>query len=129
MNSGPGMWHLMTGHMRSEIRRGTVAWADLDPVRGREQAGRRPVLVVASDLYLEQADTLAIVVPATSEDRGWPNHVELQGPELSLPRPTFAMTEQPRTITRERLVGAIGAVDAHTMGEVDRWLRDFLALY
>lgn len=112
----------------SELRRGTVVWAELDPVRGREQAGRRPVLVVASDLYLEQADTLAIVVPATTVDRGWPNHVLLRGPRLDLPRPTYAMTEQPRAVTRDRFVEDVGIVDAATMSEVDRWLRDFLAL-
>ena len=105
-----------------------VVWAELDPVRGREQAGRRPALVVASDLYLEQADTLAIIVPATSRDRGWPNHVLLQGSALSLSEPTFAMTEQPRTVTRDRLVEVVGIVDAGVMREVDRWLRDFLAL-
>lgn len=112
----------------TEIRRGALVWAELDPVRGRKQAGRRPVLVIASDLYLEQADTLAIIVPATTTDRGWPNHVPLRGPSLSLSEPTYAMTEQPRTITRERLHGVIGVVDAATMAEVDRWLRDFLAL-
>jgi len=112
----------------SDLRRGTVAWAELDPVRGREQAGRRPVLVVASDLYLEQADTLAIIVPATTKDRGWPNHVRLRGEDLALPSATFAMTEQPRTITRERLFDVAGVVDATTMREVDGWLRDFLAL-
>ncbi|WP_238385069.1 type II toxin-antitoxin system PemK/MazF family toxin [Nesterenkonia muleiensis] len=112
----------------SELRRGSVAWAELDPVRGREQAGRRPVLVVASDLYLEQADTLAIVLPATTNDRGWPNHVLLRGPQLDLRQPTFAMTEQPRTVTRDRFVGETGVVDSATMHEVDRWLRDFLAL-
>lgn len=103
-------------------------WAELDPVRGREQSGRRPVLVVASDLFLEQADTLAIVLPATTNDRGWPNHVRLRGPGLDVSQPTFAMTEQPRTITRDRLVGTLGVVDHETMREVDRWLRDFLAL-
>lgn len=112
--------------MASELRRGMVMWADLDPARGREQAGRRPVLLVASDVYLEQADTLAIIVPATTSDRGWPNHVPLRGPELSLPAPTFAMTEQPRTITRDRLVRAAGVVDRATMDDVDRWLHDFL---
>ncbi|NLG23318.1 MAG: type II toxin-antitoxin system PemK/MazF family toxin [Actinomycetales bacterium] len=111
----------------ADLQRGSVAWAELDPVRGREQSGRRPVLVVASDLYLEQA-TLAIVLPATTTDRGWPNHVLLAGPRLGLAQPTFAMTEQPRTVTRERLVTQIGIVDATTMREVDRWLRDFLAL-
>ncbi len=86
------------------------------------------MLVVASDLYLEQADTLAIVLPATTNDRGWPNHVLLRGPQLDLRQPTFAMTEQPRTVTRDRFVGETGVVDSATMHEVDRWLRDFLAL-
>lgn len=111
-----------------ETRRGAVVWAELDPVRGREQAGRRPVLVVASDLYLEQADTLAIVVPATTTPRDWPNHVLLRGQGLELPMPTYAMTEQPRTVTRDRFVADAGIVDAATMREVDGWLRDFLAL-
>jgi mRNA interferase MazF len=105
-----------------------VVWAELDPVRGREQAGRRPALVIASDLYLEQADTLAIVVPATTTRRGWPNHVLLRGPDLDLQRAAYAMTEQPRTVTRDRFVGEVGVVDAATMREVDRWLADFLAM-
>lgn len=111
-----------------ELARGSVVWAELDPVRGREQAGRRPVLVVSSDLFLEQADTLVIIVPATTRDRGWPNHVPLRGPGIDLPQPTFAMTEQPRTVTRDRFVEAAGTVDRATMKDVDRWLRDFLAL-
>lgn len=118
----------MTAEPVSELRRGQVVWAELDPVRGHEQAGRRPALVVASDLYLEQADTLAIVLPATTTDRGWPNHILLSGPRLGLSEPTYAMTEQPRTVTRERLVGSIGVVDAATMRAVDGWLRDLLAL-
>lgn len=112
----------------SDLRRGMVVWAELDPVRGREQAGRRPALVIASDIYLEQADTLAIIVPGTTNDRGWPNHVRLTGPDLTLGQPTFAMTEQPRVVTRERIFGVVGTVDSATMREVDRWLRDFLAL-
>lgn len=114
--------------MPTELRRGMVVWVELDPVRGREQAGRRPALVVASDLYLQQADSLAIIVPATTVDRAWPNHVRLRGAGLDLEPPTFAMTEQPRVITRERVVGVAGVVDAATMREVDVWLRDFLAL-
>lgn len=114
--------------MVSDLRRGMVVWVDLDPVRGREQAGRRPALVIASDLYLEQADTLAIIVPATTIDRGWPNHVPLRGSNLALTQPTYAMTEQPRTVTRQRLHDVAGTVDPATMRDVDRWLRDFLAL-
>ena len=97
-------------------------------MRGREQGGRRPALAIASGLYLEQADTLAIIVPVTTNDRGWPNHVVLKGPGLALDQPSFAMTEQPRTIARDRLHDLAGTVDGATMKEVDGWLRDFLAL-
>ena len=113
--------------MPPDLRRGTVVWAELDPTRGREQAGRRPALIIASDLYLEQADTLAIILPATTIERGWPNHVRLRGPAFTPTRPTFAMTEQPRTVTRQRLHDVIGAVDRETMDEVDQWLRVFLS--
>lgn len=113
----------------TELRRGEVVWVDLDPVRGREQAGRRPALVIASDLFLDQADTLAIIVPATTIFRGWPNHILLRGEQLQLERPSYAMTEQPRTISRDRVVGAAGVVNQATMREVDGWLRDFLALH
>ena len=105
-----------------------VVSAELDPARRREQAGRRPALIIASDLYLEQADTLVIIVPTTSKNRGWPNHIPLRGPDLALAQPTFAMTEQPRTIARDRLFEVVGTIDAMTMHEVDRWLSDFLAL-
>ena len=73
-------------------------------------------------------DTLAIVLPATTTDRGWPNHILLRGPRLDLSKPTFAMTEQPRTVTRDRLVGDAGRVDGAAMRDVDGRLRDFLSL-
>lgn len=113
--------------MSQPWRRGAVVWADLDPVRGREQAGRRPVLVVASDAYLQVVDTLTVVVPVTSVDRGWPNHVLLAGAP-GLDRPSWAMTEQPRTLDRRRLADVAGQVDAATLAAVDQWLRDFLEL-
>lgn len=105
-----------------------VVWAELDPVREREQSGRRLALVIASDLYLEQTHTLAIIVPCTTRDRGWPNHVKLSGQNLNLPSDTYAMTEQPRTVTRERLFEVAGMIDIDVMREVDVWLRDFIAL-
>lgn len=107
--------------------RGVVARADLSPTRGREQSGRRPVLVVASDGYLAAASTLAIVLPVTTTDRGWPNHVALRG-DTGLDRPSWAMTEQVRTVARDRLVEVVGLVDGATLREVDVWLRDLLAL-
>ncbi len=111
----------------TEIRRGSVVWFDANPVRGREQGGHRPGLVIASDGYLRTATTLTIVLPVTTTDRGWPNHIRLRG-DLDLDLPSFAMTEQPRTVDRARITSVAGVVDDDTMDEVDRWLRVFLGL-
>lgn len=110
------------------LLRGALVWADLAPLRGREQGGHRPVLVIASRPYLELVTTLAVIVPVTSVDRGWPNHVRLRG-AVGLDRPSWAMTEQVRTITRERVSAVVGLVDDDTLADVDVWLRDFLALH
>lgn len=53
---------------------------------------------------------------------------ERRRPDLSLAQASCTMTEQPRTVTRGLLLDVSGVVDAETMHEVDRWLRDFLAL-
>lgn len=111
----------------SSLVRGAVAWADLSPVRGREKAGRRPCLVVASRGYLATVTTLVIVIPVTTVDRGWPNHVLLRG-SPGLDRRSWAMTEQVRTIARDRLGDVVGVVDDATLADVDTYLRDFLAL-
>jgi mRNA interferase MazF len=105
---------------------GTVVWVSLDPTVGREQARTRPAVVVASTGYLQAVRDLAIVVPATTTDRRWPHHVQLRGPALTLPRRTFAMTEQPRTISRSRIVDYAGTVDDDCLGAIRRWLDDFL---
>ena len=112
--------------MTGALAPGSVVWVTLDPTVGREQAGRRPAVVVASLGYLEAVAELVIIVPATTSDRGWPQHVQLAGPALTLSRPTFAMTEQPRTISRQRIASAAGRVDSTCLASIRRWLDDFL---
>ena len=61
------------------LEQGTVFWAWLDPAVGREQAGRRPVVVVSSDGYADVVTSLLVVVPVSRVDRGWPDQVPLSG--------------------------------------------------
>jgi len=110
-----------------DLRQGDVVWAVPDPAVGREQAGRRPAVVVASDDYLEQVTRLAVVVPVTRTDRGWPNHVTLTG-DTGLPADSFAMTEQIRTIDRRRVQRVTGRVDTDTQAAINQWLGDFLGI-
>ena len=57
-------------------RRGDVISVDLDPVRGHEQGGRRPALVLSADDY-NRVVGLALVVPITMKAKGYPFEVQL----------------------------------------------------
>ncbi|MEO8107983.1 MAG: type II toxin-antitoxin system PemK/MazF family toxin [Actinomycetes bacterium] len=103
-----------------------VVWVAPDPTVGREQAGRRPAVVVSGNDYLNTVETLAIVLAVTSVDLAWPNHVPLS--DVGLPQHSWAMTEQVHTISRTRIVDRAGRVDASTLQELRRWIRDFLDL-
>jgi mRNA interferase MazF len=87
------------------LRTGDVVWLSLAPTKGREQSGHRPAVVVSGQDYLDLVDTLAMVAPVTSIDRGWPNHVPVTGPH-GLDKPSWVMTEQLRTVSRDRITGS-----------------------
>ncbi len=85
------------------------------------------MLIIASAGCLDAVTTLVIVLPITTVDRGWPNHVPVEGPS-GLDRPSWVMTEQPRTLSRNRLTGISGQVSRSCQDEVCTWLGDFLDL-
>lgn len=76
-----------------------VWWADFDPQVGREQAGLRPAIVVGTSFACQLPNQLAIVVPCTTTDRGLPFHPQV----ASLGKPTFALCDQVKSISRQRL--------------------------
>jgi mRNA interferase MazF len=82
---------------------------------------------VGSADYAEALDRLTIVVPCTRIYRGWANHVELTGP-TGLRTPTYAMTEQPRTISVDRVHRVLGHVDDDCLASIARWLRTWLVV-
>lgn len=114
----------MVSTMTEVIRQGDVVWVDFSPTRGRE----RPALIVASNDYLDAVPNLLIALPVTTRDRGWPHHVRLTGDQLELDRASWAMTEQPRAISRDRITRATGHADSDCLKTVQRWLHDFLSL-
>ena len=112
---------------RRDLSAGDIVWVSLAPTRGREQSGHRPAVIVAGSDYLDAATTLAIVLPVTSVDRGWPNHVQLTGP-TGLEVDSWAMTEQVRTISRDRITGFAGRIDSGCLAQLRLHLRDYLEL-
>ena len=108
----------------SDPTSGEIVWVVLDPVVDRERQGRRPAVVVSSRAHISIADTLVMVVPVTSVNRGWSNHVLLRGDVLD--RDSWAMTEQVRTISRQRVVGRAGQGDPATLTDIRQWIPGFL---
>ena len=110
---------------RLGLSAGQVIWCVLDPAVGREHGGRRPCVAVSSTAFSRATDALIIAVPCTSRDRGWANHIRLTG-DTRLARPTFAITEQPRTISVARVHGMAGHVDEECLAAITRWVRTWL---
>ena len=109
------------------MKPGSIIWVDLDPVRGREQRGRRPSVVLSSPHHLGIVTTMVIVIPCTTVDRRWINHIELTGPTRLGDR-TWAMTEQVRTISRDRIAKQSGIIDPGCLHEISMWVHRWIAV-
>lgn len=90
----------------ARILRGEIRWADLNPVRGHEQAGQRPVLVLSHDVFNERSGTVIAVALTSQEPRaGYPLTLELKG---KLPKRSWVKISQIRTLSTERIGKRLG---------------------
>ena len=103
--------------------RGEVCFVDLDSSREREQAGKRPALVVSTNGFNESPADLGVVVPITSKDKSIPWHVPLQPPEGGTKTKSFSMCEAVRSVSHDQMVQRWGTVSAATLDEVESRLR------
>lgn len=86
----------------ARILRGEIRWADLNPVRGHEQAGQRPVLVLSHDVFNERSGTVIAMALTSQEPRaGYPLTLELS--TAKLPKRSWVKTSQIRTLSTERI--------------------------
>lgn len=108
---------------------GSIVYAKPDPaVVGREQAQRRPVLVVSSAEFARTVPDLVIAVPLTTRDRKLPHHVYVRGEQSGLSAATWALCEQVRAVSTARLGRFLGTASDDTVTAVRRILALFLDL-
>ncbi len=86
-------------------RRGEIWYVDLDPTVGREQAKRRPCLVISVEQYNLSPADLVVVLPMTSKDKKIPWHVVVDVRQSGLKQTSFVMCDQIRTVSKERFHG------------------------
>lgn len=109
-------------------RRGEIWLVDFGEPVGREQAGRRPAVVVSADRLNDSPAGVVIVVPCTTRQRGLPSHVELDPTTTGLNETSYAKCEDVKSISDRRLVSRFGDVDEEALFAIARSLRFLLDL-
>jgi mRNA interferase MazF len=109
----------------ARVLRGDVVWAELIPTRGREQAGRRPVLVLSQDVFNERSGTvIAVALTSQPQAAGFPLTLELSMP--GLPKKSWVKVSQVRTLSSERLGPRIARVSAEELSLVIEGLNEII---
>ncbi len=112
----------------ADPHRGEIWLADLNPTRGREQRGRRPVLVVSVDLFNAGPAELVVILPLTSTQRGIPLHVDIGKGEGGTKNDGVVMCEAIRSVSKQRLLTMWGTLSRERMDEIEDRLRVLLDL-
>ena len=111
------------------IRRGDIHVGDLSPTVGREQSGRRPLLVVSVDDFHDLRYRLAWVVPLTTIKRNYPTHVEVPADvSTGLSSVSYAKVEDLRSVSQERLAQRLGGAPPNVLAQVATIIRRIAGL-
>lgn len=103
------------------MKRGDVYLADLDPVKGSEQAGRRPVLIFEDDRLI-RATLTVVVIPFTSNVRmqRLPTCVLVPAGEGGLRQDSVAICHQVRALDKRGIVQHWGALPGPRLAQIER---------
>jgi len=111
----------------ARILRGEIRWADLNPVRGREQAGLRPVLILSHDVFNERSGTvIAIALTSQPQRAGFPLTLELHA--KGLPKKSWVKISQIRTLAVERIGKVIGRASPEELTQVIEGLNEIIGI-
>ena len=99
------------------IRRGEIRWADLEPVRGREQAGTRPVLIISEDVFNHRSGTV-IAVALTSRPQRAPYPLTLELDSTRLPKRSWVTISQVRLLDAGRIGRGLGQASPEELARV-----------
>jgi len=105
------------------MKRGELWWMDFGATVGREQAGRRPGLVVSNDRFNASPADLLVAIPLTRTARRFTTHVS-----AGTKSPSFIMCEQIRSVAKARVGSRLGVASPAVMAQVEDVLRLLLVL-
>jgi mRNA interferase MazF len=110
----------------ARILRGEIYWVDLNPVRGHEQAGYRPVVIISHDVFNQRSGTvIALAITSQPQRAGFPLTFELKSGDL--PKQSWVKMSQVRTLSISRLKDKIGHVDPEELERLIEGLNEIIA--
>ncbi|HSQ55394.1 MAG TPA: type II toxin-antitoxin system PemK/MazF family toxin [Gemmata sp.] len=113
----------------ADPRRGEVWMLDLSPVRGHEQDGTRPALILSVDEFNSSKAGLVMVLPITSRRKySLPTHIPIDPPEAGLTMASVILCDQVRSVSKDRLVRHMGTVKPSTLAAVEPIVKVLLGL-
>lgn len=109
----------------ARILRGEIRRADLDPVRGSEQAGRRPVVILSEDVFNERSGTvIALAITSREPHVGFPLVLELS--DVHLPKRSWVKLSHVRTLSINRIGARLGRANAEELVRLLEGLNEIL---
>lgn len=101
----------------ARILRGEIRWADLNPVKGHEQGGKRPVLILSHDVFNQRSGTvIAMAITSQPQRAGFPLTLEINS--IKLPKRSWVKISQIRTLSTERIGRKIGFISPEELSDV-----------
>ena len=111
------------------FRRGDIYLANLNPYKGSEQGGTRPVLVLQNNDGNFYCPTL-IVAPMTTQLKklNQPTHYLIKY-NRALTAPSIVEFEQIKTIDKSRVIAYLGKLTKEQLGAIDDYMITSLGMY
>jgi mRNA interferase MazF len=111
----------------ARILRGDVRWAELNPVRGHEQAGHRPVLILSQDIFNKRSGTvIAMAITSQPQKAGFPLTYLLEFKQLE--KQSWVKVSQIRTLSVERIGKKLGTVEPEQLVEIIDGLNQIIGM-
>lgn len=109
----------------ARVLRGEIRWADLNPVRGHEQAGTRPVVILSHDVFNERSGTvIAMAITSQAQRAGFPLTLELESDHL--PKLSWVKISQIRTVSVKRIGDVIDTLPPETLSQLISGLNEII---
>ncbi|MCW5607066.1 MAG: type II toxin-antitoxin system PemK/MazF family toxin [Nitrosomonas sp.] len=111
----------------ARILRGDIRWADLNPTRGHEQAGLRPVVILSHDIFNERSGTvIAMAITRQPQQAGFPLTLALHSE--GLPKRSWVKISQIRTLSVERIGKRFGKASPEELVQLVEGLNEIIGI-